>query len=595
MLRKFRLIGALAIASLLFTQCQKEVGYVGTPDPGTGTVTPEPITATLQGNVYDETGAPAAGVTVKVGGATATTNNTGYFRIRNAALDQSSAMVSAEKSGYFKSFRTFHATPGTNQVVIKLVKKVLAGTINAATGGEVSLSNGSKVALQPNGIVVASSSNAYTGTVNVYAAYIDPSAQDIDQVVPGSFMANDKNNNRVTLVSYGMLAVELESASGDKLQLKSGTPATLTTAIPASLQATAPATIALWSVNESNGFWKEEGTATKNGSVYVGEVSHFSFWNCDIGIPAVTVKMTVKNAAGQPIVHALVRIRRTNVTQGQSYGYTDSLGHVSGLVPKNESLVLDVLDNCYGSVYTQNIGPFTQTTNLGVITVSATAPGLVTVKGKLLNCSGAAVTSGYVIIYQGNTVRYATPDANGNFEKTFVSCPTANGNYEIIGLDSATQQQSTAVNGTLTLPVTNVGNISACGVSTNQYINYTLDGVNYSFTGAVADSLTGWTSGNASGTTSLSTNISGFNMNSNNSFGFSFISPTATAGSYALSTLRVQNYQQGNTLVTPFHVTMTTFPTAVGLYYEGSLTGQFRDAQNVLHNVSSTFRVRRSF
>jgi hypothetical protein len=35
----------------------------------------------------------------------------------------------------------------------------------------------------------------------------------------------------------------------------------------------------LWSFDEAKGLWKEEGQAIKTGSNYVGDVSHFSFWN----------------------------------------------------------------------------------------------------------------------------------------------------------------------------------------------------------------------------------------------------------------------------------------------------------------------------
>ena len=285
---------SLLLLSVLFFQCQREVSHIGGPDTPIEIPTPDPITAAIQGNVFDETGAPAAGVSVQVGSKTATTNAKGYFRINDAALDKKAALVTAAKSGYFKAYRTFSATSGANNVEIKLVKKALAGTINAAAGGEVSLTNGSKVALPINGVVNAATNAAYTGTINVYAAYIDPSASDINQTVPGSFMANDKDGRRVTLTSYGMIAVELESAAGEKLQVKSGATATLITAIPSSTQAAAPATIALWSVDETTGIWKEEGSATRNGNVYVGNVSHFSFWNCDVSANALMLSMTLK-------------------------------------------------------------------------------------------------------------------------------------------------------------------------------------------------------------------------------------------------------------------------------------------------------------
>src|SRR5262245_194970 len=134
------LILGIAIMGL---NCQKEVSF----DPGTVNNNPNPITATVQGNIKDENGRPAMGVTIKLGSKTAITNARGYFRISNASLDKSASLVTAEKSGYFKAYRVFGATSGVNQVSIQLLPKILAGTVNTSTGGEVSLANGSKVKL----------------------------------------------------------------------------------------------------------------------------------------------------------------------------------------------------------------------------------------------------------------------------------------------------------------------------------------------------------------------------------------------------------------------------------------------------------------
>jgi hypothetical protein len=40
---------------------------------------------------------------------------------------------------------------------------------------------------------------------------------------------------------------------------------------------------------------------------------------------------------------------------------------------------------------------------------------------------------------------------------------------------------------------------------------------------------------------------------------------------------------------------ITTMPTAMGQFYEGSLSGSFLDGQGVTHTVSAQFRVRRNF
>jgi hypothetical protein len=595
-MRLFRAI-ALIFVSVLFFQCQKEISQVSQPVPNPNpTITnPEPISARLQGNVYNENGQPAQGVTVKVGSQTATTDAKGNFRFDNASLDKKSALVIAEMSGYFRAYRTFAATSGTNYVSIKLIKKTLAGTIDASAGGSVSLSNGAKVALPANGVVKASNSSAYTGTVNVYAAYIDPTASDIDQTVPGSFMAEDKNGKRVTLASFGMMAVELESTSAERLQIKSGSKATLTTPIPASSQANAPASIALWSVNEQTGIWKEEGTATKSGNVYVGDVSHFSFWNCDISFNAVVVTMTVQSASNQPIVHAHVRIKRTSSTyNSQGNGWTDSLGQVSGYVPANETLILEILDPCGNVVYTQNIGPFTQNTNIGTITATIPNNAFVTISGHMSNCSGGNVTSGYAIIYYNNVVRYAYLNNSGDFSTNFLVCSGTPATAQVVAIDNGTQQQSALATVTVTAPGTNAGNFTACGTSALQYVNFDLDGVAQTYNSQVPDSLMAYTvpqqgTGQFSTLVSVSHNAAPFG-----SFYFSFMHPTLAAGTYPATQLTINNSTLV-TLIQPFNIVVTNFPQNIGEYYEGTFSGMYM-SQTTTHVISNgTFRIRKTF
>lgn len=597
-MRRIQTVLTLLLLSVLFFQCQREVSYIGGPDDPSQVATPDPITAAIQGNVFDETGAPAAGAAVQVGSKTATTNASGYFRINDAALDKKSGLVTAAKAGYFKAYRTFAATSGANFVQIKLIKRDVTGTVDAVTGGEVSLSNGSKVALSANGVVVASSNAAYTGQVKVYAAYIDPTAADFNQIVPGSLMADDKDGKRVMLTSYGMLAVELEGASGEKLQIKSGSTAKLTTAIPGGGQASAPASIPMWYVDENTGIWKEEGSAAKNGNVYVGDVKHFTYWNCDIRVPTVQFSATFKTQDGLPLTHAYVIIRQASANySGSAHGYTDSLGQVSGPVPANMNLVMEVrsygLGNCGNTlIHSQNIGPFSQNTDIGTVTVTNSNNLLVTVKGKLLNCSGSPVTNGYALIKLGYYSFYASVNGTGDFEKVITRCGTTPADFEILGVDNgALQQGTTPTVVPVASPTTNAGNVSACGISASQFINYTLDGTAFTLT-APGDSLTGFTEGQNTAN-SLFTLISGFSLApAAKSISFTFQSPSAAPGTYALNRLKV-NVNDTLSLVAPFNVNVTSFPTTVAGFYEGAFNGQFRDHNNALHTLSATFKVRR--
>ncbi len=162
------------LLSVLSLNCQKELSSTNFSIGNTENNLPSPIIATLQGNILDENGQPASGVQITVGPKTSVTNATGYFRIINAALDKNASLVTAEKAGYFKGYRTFNATSGVNQIVIKLLKKTLAATVDGSSGGEISLSNGAKVSLPVNGVIKQSDGTAYSGNINVYASYIDP-------------------------------------------------------------------------------------------------------------------------------------------------------------------------------------------------------------------------------------------------------------------------------------------------------------------------------------------------------------------------------------------------------------------------------------
>src|SRR4051794_18677166 len=102
-MRRIYGILSLLFVSILFLRCQPEVSFYGTSDNGSELAVPDPINSTIQGNVFDESGQPASGVTIQVGSKTATTDAKGYFRIKDASLDKKASLVTAAKAGYFKA------------------------------------------------------------------------------------------------------------------------------------------------------------------------------------------------------------------------------------------------------------------------------------------------------------------------------------------------------------------------------------------------------------------------------------------------------------------------------------------------------------
>lgn len=575
------------------SSCQRDLDVVVPDNNNIGqTLNPSPVQASVTGKVVDENEVAVVGATVTSGNHSTVTDSRGLFRFDNISLDKYASVVTVNYNGYFKGIRTFAAREASsNFVKIKLTPKTLAGTVSSASGGAVTLPDNSIVTLQANSVVVKSTGQAYTGTINVYAANINPTLDDISQTVPGSFQAIDANNYRVLLKSYGMLAVQLEGQSGELLQIATTKTAKLRFTIPASLQSAAPASIPLWSLNETDGLWKQEGSATKTGNYYEGDVAHFSFWNCDAGNNTVYLEMTIVDAANNhPLPYSLVKL--TLISNGSySYGFTDSTGQVDGLVFSNENMLMEVLSNCGQTVYSQNIGPFTQNTNLGTVAVTVAAPFSLNVSGNAVDCSNNPVTDGNAYIYWEGQVVVA-PISNGSFAANIIRCSNSTANVDVIVVDNTTHEQSTTWTGTISSADLNTGTLTACGVSTQEYINYSVNGTNYSFN-APPDSITYYYQPGSV--------YAYFNGNNSSNDYIAFNMDYTNLGVDSLRLIQyITSSQFGNTTTvnfpTPIYATITEYG-AIGQYISGNFSGTVLAGPppSTTYNISVSFRVRRMY
>ncbi len=170
--------------------------------------------------------------------------------------------------------------------------------------------------------------------MNVYAVALDPSSPEMYDQMPGELLGGMNDSLRL-LRSFGMAAVELRDANMNELQLAEGSLATLTFDIPSALQADAPETIDWWSFDEALGYWKHEGEATKQDTQYVGQASHFSWWNCDVPQNFNDFHGSVNTVDGTPISDAQVNVVTPNL--GSGITYSNSEGEFSGRVPKNQT------------------------------------------------------------------------------------------------------------------------------------------------------------------------------------------------------------------------------------------------------------------
>lgn len=290
--------------------------------------------------------------------------------------------------------------------------------------------------------------------------HLTPSDENIDKLMPGMLYAQTAANQEAVLETFGMLNVELRGSAGQKLNIAQGHTAEITMRIDDTQLATAPNSIPLWHFDEEKGYWKEDGVATKVGNKYVGTVSHFSWWNCDTFFNTVSLTVTVVDSSGNPLSNVGVQLI-VNTSGFNSYiQNTNESGQVSGLIPTDQILTLNLILEC-GIIYTTTIGPFSSDTILPPIVLNSTSNAESTkVKGKLSKCDNTIVTNGYVMLNM-NGKELLSSVTNGNFSFNVAYC-SGNTAFALDGVDFDSFQRTGKINYNFQTTTTDVGELLTC-------------------------------------------------------------------------------------------------------------------------------------
>ncbi|MFT3912357.1 MAG: carboxypeptidase regulatory-like domain-containing protein [Ferruginibacter sp.] len=582
------LICVILCINVFFNSCKKnkvDEQYQETVHPVVPDLSTQ-INASVSGFVTNENGEAVEGATVAKGTKTTLTDQFGYFKLDSVDFAKSAGFIKVTKTGYFSGIRTFIPSAGKQAFIrLQLIPNTIGGTLNSDIGGTVSTAEGASVTLAPNSVVLASGNAPYTGTVNIAVHWLNPADMDVTQLtMPGNLTGIDSDGHLNALTTFGMLAVELTNDAGELLQIASGMQASLNFPIPASLQGSAPASIPLWYFDENIGLWKQDGSATKTGNNYSGNVSHFSYWNCDQ--PSVVTSFTAQiiNSSLQPIPNVAVSltIQGSTNSNASATAYTNSDGRVSGFIPINTSFTLKIGSECDPTAYTKDFRSTTATVDLGSIQLDVSQYDA-TFTGNITNCSGNPVTNGYVIIAAALHT-YVAELNNGVFNVPAMICP--NTSASVIAFDRTTFQQSMVQNFTLQTGANDFGMIQVCNPGTDEYITYVLDGVPsglyvpyHLFTGNFYFS-------------NDSTNIHGFDqINSNTSFDLSF-GGADIAGTHSVI--------GGKMILNNMNYTGTFEPVEISAYglIDEFITGTFSsiglvDDFGVPHTITGTFNIKR--
>lgn len=583
---------AVCTALLFIISCQKEVS--GDDINGATPITPPDlstkINSSVSGFVVDQNNQPLQNAQVKAGTVTTTTDEFGFFQIRNVQVVKNAATVTITKAGYFTGTKTYTAV--TNKAAffrVKLIPLTNSGTIDAAAGGSVALPNGFRITLPANAVINATTQTAYTGMVTVNSNWIDPTGSSIAAIMPGDLRGVDTSGSIRFLASFGMASVELTGGSGERLQIATGKKASLVFPIPSSLLGKAPATIPLWYFDENTGLWKEEGSAVKSGNTYTGDVKHFTVWNVDDPEAFVQYSCTIVNGSGQPVPYAYVK-----VTDGYfySYSYTDSTGFTSGYAPKNAQLTLQVFDNsdCSAPVFSYPFTTGTANVALGTLTIPPSNAQVAIISGKVKGCNNAVVSNGVIMVKQGNHItRYPLhSDGTYSISKVFCSLPVT---LTLIGIDYGNAQQSNEINFSVTnAGQNNVADILACGQTTAEYFIFTDNGSPHSYSAPV-DSL--YWIGTPAPTNTASVYARTLPLTPNNYAMFTMANNNVTVGSTQVLSAFSTN-SSGNFMFVNGSVNITEYG-AIGQFVAGTFTAVKNDlSTGTQHSFAGSFRVRRA-
>lgn len=341
---------------LLLTACEREdVTFL--PNGSSAFPSEAQVEASFYGRLLNQNLEPVIDAEVLIGARSTRTDSLGDWIIPAVDVVGNQAYVRVEAQGYYSASRVLSVLPKSmNAVRIMAIQKQQPTAIQTSTGGEVLLEGDSKITFLPDAFVYENGSS-YSGEVKVFAHAIDGRTESSFVQMPGRLESTTSN---AALLSFGMVAVELETPGGEKLQLREGYPATIRFA-QANLEANAPDEVPLWHFDEGLGTWVEEGTSVKEGNYYVGTVAHFTWWNCDW--PEDVVDFCIQfecsefggntlNKRGDNLVPLFITAliindlgsRETSIVQlNDDYSYCD-------ILPANSTIRISFIDSIYNEI-----------------------------------------------------------------------------------------------------------------------------------------------------------------------------------------------------------------------------------------------------
>ena len=489
--------------------------------------------------------------------------------------------------------KTITLTPAAiNYVRLKPMKMESLGRFRNVQGGTFNYAGTGSIVFPANSIYQPGSPGFYGPDVegNVSIGYLNPLSPDFGVSIPCYSFADD-NNKRVFLASLGVVAISAGYINPvwetTTIDLYSNYTATLKIPIPASPTVPAPDSISLWRLNE--GRWSRAGMAQKTGNTYTAIISKLGTYNLATAVNGVYKTIRLRTSNNIPIINATVRIKYNQAVILESQ--TDCDGNTFVFLPADQDLGVELSQVWWNNqvAHTASINTAGSNSNIDV-TVNSTSDRVYGFKGNAHNCDGTPVANGRVTVYPRHTgVNHYIPVINGSYNAAIFNDPgtsyvfvakLVNPGINVSGVDTGVVAFAGAVN---------TYDLNTCPLPPNLYMNFSVDGVAYSVTGTLSNSLNPYLNALQSGITTMV-------VGTNSSAALQFKTNAFQAGTYTgsgIEALYVNGsyyfYDPGK----PMRVTFDRYDLLVGGLVWGSADFYYKDAAGISHHVVANFKVKR--
>ena len=406
-MKSYKLLMGLLLA-LVFWQCSKE-DNIRVETNTTIIDDAEEVSFLIQ--VVDETGEvlPNATLSHNISGQSWQSDDRGLILLERLSVPSGGLPVSLESAGKMKMVKLLQGQEG-KRTSLKLQLYPFDATSVIPTGGTGNIDDGGQLSLPSQ--LIREDGSIYTGEVTVKSHYYNPAEQGFLAAAPGNMSAIGVNGDSYALESYGMYAVELFDLSGSELSIPDGEQATLQFPLPANYS-NVPDEMPIWSMDETSGKWVEEGMAQQDNGFLVAEVSHFSWWNCDVPFDPVTVCMRLVNDAGNPISGLGYLISTPDQQVFYNTGWTDEDGSFCTTLPTETAVSVSLYWE--GNLLPPtSLGTFTADTDLGDVTMSLGSN--FHIQGIGVDCDNLPMDNALVVYSQGGATGYTLSGEEGIFQ-----------------------------------------------------------------------------------------------------------------------------------------------------------------------------------